>query len=117
LAEPRQILRFFAVPGGGIASGDSVAVSRRCGPDAAAYSHLQREKEYGVPISILEAVKMGQWDYEPPAIDDAKFSCTRALPGSDEKLAILAERLRQGLPLWHSKDCRNYADLAGERDD
>ena len=103
--------------GCGMASGESVAVSRRCENDAAATSHLQREKENGVPISVLEAVKMGIWDYEPPAVDDGCFNSTRALPGSDEKLAILAERLRQGLPLWHSKDCRNYADLRGERDE
>ena len=68
-------------------------------------------------ISVLEAVKMGLWDYEPPAVDDKCFDSTRALPGSDEKLAILAQRLKQGLPLWHSKDCRNYADLRGERDE
>jgi hypothetical protein len=79
--------------------------------------HLQREKENGVPISVLDAVKMGLWDYEPPAVDDTRFDSTRALPGSDEKLAILAQRLRQGLPLWHSNDCRNYSDLRGERDD
>jgi hypothetical protein len=36
------------------------------------------------------------------------------LPGSDEKLAILADRLKSGLPLWHPRDSRNYADAAGE---
>lgn len=70
-----------------------------------------------MPISVLEAVKMGLWNYEPPAVDDGCFDSTRALPGSDEKLAILAQRVRQGLPLWHSRDCHNYADLRGERDD
>ena len=60
---------------------------------------------------------MGLWNYEPPAVDDGCFDSTRALPGSGEKLAILAQRVRQGLTLWHSRDCRNYADLRGERDD
>ena len=57
-----------------------------------------------MPISVLEAVKMGLWNYEPPAVDDACFNSTRALPGSDEKLAILSERLLSGQPLWHPSD-------------
>jgi hypothetical protein len=70
-----------------------------------------------VPISVLEAVKLGLWDYEPPKVEDGKYSSTKALPGSNEKLAVLAERLRQGLPLWHPKDPRNYADAIGDYDD
>jgi hypothetical protein len=70
-----------------------------------------------VPYSILDAVKSGQWDYEPPSVDDRSFQSTRALPGSNEKLAILAARLESGLPLWNSKDCRNYADVIGDTDD
>jgi hypothetical protein len=62
-------------------------------------------------------VKSGQWDYEPPQVKDDCFDATRALPGSLEKLAILAERVREGLPLWHSNDCRNYADVIGDLED
>jgi hypothetical protein len=69
-----------------------------------------------VPISVLDAVKMGQWDYEPPQVEEKSFNATRALPGSNEKLAILAERLESGLPLWHPRDSRNYADLTGDKD-
>lgn len=69
-----------------------------------------------MPISVLDAVKMGLWDYEPPKVEEAGYQPTRALPGSDEKLAILAERLKKGLPLWHSSDSRNYADLTGDED-
>lgn len=32
------------------------------------------------------------------------FLPTEAPPGSPEKVAILAERLRRGLPLWHPAD-------------
>jgi hypothetical protein len=71
---------------------------------------------YGVPISVLDAVKMGLWDYEPPKVEEAGYDPTRALPGSNEKLAILAERLKMGLPLWHPSDSRNYADLTGDED-
>jgi hypothetical protein len=70
-----------------------------------------------VPISVLEAVKLGLWDYEPPKVDDGNYSSTRALPGSNEKLAVLAERLESGLPLWHPNDPLNYADAIGERED
>ena len=57
-----------------------------------------------MPRSVLEAIKMGFWDYEPPEVDCAHFDACNAMPGTDEKILILAERIRQGLPLWHSKD-------------
>jgi hypothetical protein len=74
-------------------------------------------RSYGVPISVLEAVKLGLWDYEPPKVEDGNYSSTRALPGSNEKLAVLAERLESGLPLWHPNDPLNYADAIGEHED
>jgi hypothetical protein len=97
------------------------SVSDRCcsggANNAAAKTPLEGYRSHGVHISVLEAVKMGLWDYEPPKVEDAKYSSTRALPGSNEKLAILAERLRAGLPLWHPRDSRNYSDLNGDHDD
>lgn len=69
-----------------------------------------------MPTSVLDAIKMGVWDYEPPKVEAAGYQSTRALPGSHEKLDVLAERLRSGLPLWHPRDSRNYADLTGDRD-
>lgn len=74
-------------------------------------------RSHGVPISVLEAVKLGLWDYEPPRVDDGNYSSTRALPGSNEKLEVLAERLKRGLPLWHPGDPLNYAEARGELDD
>jgi len=65
------------------------------------------------PSSILEAIKMGLWDYEPEKVDDAQFNATRAMPGTRNKLDVLAERVEQGLPLWHSRDRIDYDD---ERD-
>ena len=55
-------------------------------------------------LSIIEAVKMGQWDYEPTSVAEREYPATEALPGTDEKLAILAERLKTGMPLWHPHD-------------
>lgn len=59
---------------------------------------------------------MGVWDYEPPKVDAGGYQSTRALPGTDEKLSILAERLQKGLPLWHPSDSRCYADLTGDKE-
>jgi hypothetical protein len=56
----------------------------------------------------LDAIRAGLWDYEPEEIDDSQFDSTRAMPGSDEKLDILAERVERGLPLWHSCDRTDY---------
>lgn len=84
---------------------------------AAIEPRLEGYRSHGVPISVLDAVKMGLWDYEPPRVEDSNYTATRALPGSNEKLAILAERLQSGLPLWHPRDSRNYSDSAGETGD
>jgi len=64
-----------------------------------------------VPNSILEAIQQGQWDFEPAHTAEGEYSPTEALPGSNEKVRILAERLRRGLPLWHSEDRQDYEDL------
>ncbi len=63
-----------------------------------------------VAESILEAIKDGQWDYEPEHVGSDRFDSTSALPGTEEKLTILASRVREGLPLWHPSDRRTYDD-------
>jgi hypothetical protein len=63
----------------------------------------------------LEAIRLGVWDFEPPKVDSHQFDATEALPGSDAKLAVLAERVRRGLPLWHPADRRDLDD--GNDDD
>ena len=60
--------------------------------------------------SILEAIRLGVWDFEPKTVDEAQFDATEAVPGSREKLSVLAERVAQGLPLWHRADRRNYEE-------
>lgn len=64
-----------------------------------------------MPNSVLEAIRKGIWDFEPDKTDQQEYSSTTALPGSDEKLDILAERIRRGLPLWHPGDRRTYDDV------
>ena len=57
-----------------------------------------------MPRSVLEAIKMGFWDYEPPEVEGTQYDATGAMPGTREKLDTLAERVRTGLPLWHPED-------------
>ena len=63
-----------------------------------------------MPESVLDAIKLGIWDYEPESVEHEQFASTRALPGTNQKLAVLADRLEQGLPLWHNEDRRSYDD-------
>jgi hypothetical protein len=64
-----------------------------------------------VPKSILEAVKLGLWDFEPPEVEFNRFAASDAMPGTDEKVRELAERVSRGLPLWHVAD-RSEMDAA-----
>ena len=57
-----------------------------------------------MPKSVLEAIKLGLWDFEPPEVDPSQFEAADAMPGTREKLLVLAERIRCGLPLWHEED-------------
>jgi hypothetical protein len=58
-----------------------------------------------VRLSVLDAIKSGDWNYEPEETDAKEgFDSTSALPGSDQKLEVLAKRIQNGLPLWHPKD-------------
>lgn len=66
-----------------------------------------------MPTSVLDAIKLGVWDFEPEELRIGEFDPTEALPGSREKLDVLAERVRLGLPLWHQSDrldCENLPD-------
>jgi hypothetical protein len=64
-----------------------------------------------VSRSVLEAIKQGDWNFEPNGQQVVNLKATAAMPGSTEKLDVLAERLRQGLPLWHPSDRLSYEDV------
>ena len=57
-----------------------------------------------MPKSVLEAIKLGIWDFEPADARACDYDGTDAMPGTREKLEALAERIKAGLPLWHPKD-------------
>jgi hypothetical protein len=61
---------------------------------------------------VLDAIREGNWNFEPEAIDQSNFPATRAIPGTREKLRVLAERVSAGLPLWHEKDRPDYEEPA-----
>ncbi|TWU24599.1 hypothetical protein [Bythopirellula polymerisocia] len=60
--------------------------------------------------SVLEAIREGVWDFEPKSVKEDCFDPTGAMPGTREKLSILAERVESGLPLWHGSDRTEYDD-------
>ena len=64
-----------------------------------------------MPQSVLEAIKMGIWDFEPEEYDDSEYQPTQAMPGTSEKLNVLSERVRRGLPLWHPADRITYDEM------
>jgi hypothetical protein len=64
--------------------------------------------------SVLDAIREGDWFFEPDEVGPARFNATTAVPGSREKLDVLAERAREGLPLWHAKDRADYDDPDAE---
>lgn len=65
-------------------------------------------EEQEVPKSVLQAIQSGDWTFEPEIMPERDFRATDALPGSDEKLEILARRIQDGLPLWHPSDRHTY---------
>lgn len=61
--------------------------------------------------SVLDAIKEGIWDFEPEEVDGKLYPATHAIPGTSEKLRVLAERAQAGLPLWHEMDRADYEDV------
>ena len=49
-----------------------------------------------MPKSVLEAIKLGFWDYEPPEVEFSQYDAADAMPGTGEKLRVMAHRLRLG---------------------
>ena len=64
-----------------------------------------------MPNTVLEAIKMGLWDFEPENVEHGDFEACGAMPGTPTKLMALAERVRRGLPLWHPEDRQDCEEL------
>lgn len=63
------------------------------------------------PSTVLDAIDQKLWNFEPSEVAADEFEACRSLPGTADKLSILAERVQRGLPLWHPADCRDCDDL------
>lgn len=63
-----------------------------------------------MPKSILEAIKLGLWEFEPPEVPAEEYDATGNMPGTKEKLDVLAERVARGQPLWHPSDREDIED-------
>lgn len=60
--------------------------------------------------NVLDAIREGDWYFEPEGVDPTGFTATSAIPGSKEKVAVMADRASAGLPLWHVSDRPDYDD-------
>ncbi|MEN1681663.1 MAG: hypothetical protein AAGJ46_18940 [Planctomycetota bacterium] len=63
--------------------------------------------------NVFEAILRYGHDEDFVPHEGNEFSPTTAPAGSAEKLEALAERVRQGHPLWHEDDRADYSGLTG----
>lgn len=63
------------------------------------------------PRTVLDAIRQKQWNFEPHEIDLEDYEACGSMPGTQDKISILAERVRRGLPLWHPADRSDCEDL------
>lgn len=63
--------------------------------------------------NVFEAILKYGHDEDFVPREDDDFVPTTAPAGSEKKLEILAERIRQGHPLWHEEDRADYTGLTG----
>ncbi len=63
--------------------------------------------------NVFEAILECGHDEDFVTNEGDDFSQTDAPAGSRDKLAIMAERVRKGQPLWHNEDRSDYSGLTG----
>jgi hypothetical protein len=63
--------------------------------------------------NVFEAISKFGHDEDFAPLETGDFEATGAPAGSREKLEVLAERARRGLPLWHHEDRPDYSGLTG----
>jgi hypothetical protein len=97
----------YGSPWHGNAGSAAANVLRRF-EDAPAPLFVSRSGGSHVSKSVLDAIREGDWFFEPEEVDSASFQATKAIPGTRQKLDVLAARARAGLPLWHENDRADY---------
>ena len=63
--------------------------------------------------NVFEAILECGHDEDFVPVERDNFRATDAPAGSRKKLEILAERVREGMPLWHPEDRGDYGGLTG----
>lgn len=63
--------------------------------------------------NVFEAIERYGHDEDFVPTDSGGFRPTQAPAGTRDKLDVLAERVRLGLPLWHTEDRADYSGLTG----
>ena len=63
--------------------------------------------------NVFEAISEFGHDEDFAPLQTDEFNSTEAPAGSQKKLQVLAERVKQGLPLWHDDDRSDYSGLTG----
>ncbi len=63
--------------------------------------------------NVFEAILECGHDEDFIPVETNDFSSTDAPAGSRAKLDVMAERVRSGLPLWHTEDRSDYSGLTG----
>jgi hypothetical protein len=63
--------------------------------------------------NVFEAILQCGHDEDFSPVESDEFSPTDAPAGSPAKIAVLAERIQRGLPLWHAEDRCDYSGLTG----
>lgn len=61
-----------------------------------------------MPNSVVEAIRQGMWNFEPLEVEKERYASTKAMPGSRQKVEVLAARIDRGEPLWHPADPAAY---------
>ncbi len=63
--------------------------------------------------NVFETILECGHDEDFAAVETEKFRGTDAPAGSQAKLAVMAERVLRGEPLWHGDDRSDYSGLTG----
>jgi hypothetical protein len=67
--------------------------------------------------NLFEALSVVGHDEDWEGVASPEFCPTHAPPGSEEKIEVLRERVRRGLPLWHPEDETQCRKAGGVRMD
>ena len=63
--------------------------------------------------NVFEAIIECGHDEDFAPVESSEYIATDAPAGSSQKLDVLAERIKMGVPLWYDEDRSDYSGLTG----